>query len=293
MKIGKKIKTKSIATALALLLVCIACGGALAKYLYENNGDVVVKAADFYFTSDLLDGDTHIFAQGTDTVTFTLENHADKLRYSEMYIDCTVEVKPDNIPVNISYTYIDDNGEVHTVEGENNIIELTLKKGDINNVTGNDITLTLSGLKSGVSYTVTATGDGGYTKTITATIKVQGDTPTVYKYLDTSESEYVLLTVWTKDYQGEIEIEFPDSVIPDNTDKAMRGVKKVDGSFTDTLKDNAESKSDSGYVSHVYRFFRKDDKIGNFIVTYTIPTEDSDTTDNTDNTAEAKEKKPE
>jgi hypothetical protein len=58
-----------------------------------------------------------------------------------------------------------------------------------------------------------------------------------------------LLTVWSEGYSGNVTIDIPDGVIPDNTDSVMR-TAVTGGEFEDnkTFKDKA-------YASHTYRFF--------------------------------------
>jgi hypothetical protein len=75
----------------------------------------------------------------------------------------------------------------------------------------------------------------------------------VYKELDTTNDEYVLLTVWTEGYSGNVKVEYPNTLIPDNTNSVMRTVSQGYG-IVDTVSFSGTNK----YSSHVYRFFADD-----------------------------------
>lgn len=218
----------------AIVLILAGIGVAVARYLYREESDSPVKAKEFYFTSSLLDGGTHTFSPGTESVTFTLTNHADALRYSEMPIAYTVTVSP----------------SAEIVGGAG-----TLAGGVIS-----DTVVTVSNLQPGISYTVTASADGGYHQILSATVVVSE--PVLYKHLDTTNSEYVLLTVWSQGYLGDVTITAPGTVIPDNTDEVMRTAQTGDP-FTDSV-----SFQSSRYCSHTYRFFGQGVTAEQFSVIY-------------------------
>lgn len=252
-KLSHMVKTKragatAAALAVCLVLLVILAGVAVGRYQHQFGSDSSVRALNFYFTSNLLDGGTHTLAPGSTEVKFTLGNHADELRYSEVDIAYAVTVTPvegESVADGVSVTYGNTNQQ--------------LDKGAIQ-----DDTVTITNLKPG-KYTVEARGTGGYEKILTATIVVPDEESAVYKYLDTSNSEYVLLTVWAQGYQGTVTITPPSppiTLIPDNTDRVMENVK-TGKAFTDTT-----SFQDSGYCSHTYRFFGGGVTAEDFTITY-------------------------
>ncbi len=190
----KKVIISTVAVVLSLCL--LAVGMLVAKYLNERNSNGSVTAENFYFTSNLLDGEEHKLAPGSTSVTFTLGNHEDDLRYSEVDIEYTVTV---------------DNGA--TVENNGTG---TLAKGSVK-----DTEVTVSNLQPGTTYTVTAVGKGGYSKTLKATIAVPAKAAQLYQHQDNSSGEYILLTVWNEgDEAGSVTVAYTG--IPDNTNSDMR-----------------------------------------------------------------------
>ena len=93
---GKKKSRGAAAAAFAVCLVLLVflMGAVIGRYQRQLRSDNSVKAKEFYFTSNLLDGGTHTLAPGSTEVTFTLGNHADELRFSEVDIAYTVTVTP-------------------------------------------------------------------------------------------------------------------------------------------------------------------------------------------------------
>lgn len=181
------------AIAVVLSLCALTVGMLVAKYLNDRSSDGLVRAKNFYFTSNFLDGKEHTLAPGSTSVTFTLGNHEDDLRYSEMDIEYTVTV---------------DNGATITND------KGTLAKGSVK-----DAEVTVSNLKTG-KYTVTAVGTGGYSKTLTATIVVPAKAAQLYQRQESPTGEYILLTVWNEgDAAGKVTIEYTG--IPDNTNPNM------------------------------------------------------------------------
>jgi len=224
---------KYIVVLLLLLCGALLLGGVAAKYVREDYGKNVFAAKDFYFSSNLLTTDEAEYRlnAGTESVTFTLGNNADELRYAQD---------------NIKYTVTIDNGaSVSTPAG-------TLETGGVSTAT-----ITINGLKNGVTYTVTAVGEAGYKATLSASFTVSGNDENIYKHLNTSNRDYILLTVWTDNLKGDVKVDFPAGVIPDNTDPIMREVKNYgesgygSGDFTDAVN-FVET-----YSSYTYRFFVK------------------------------------
>ncbi|MCQ2478823.1 MAG: hypothetical protein MJ091_06425 [Clostridia bacterium] len=219
-----------------MVLALASIGVVSARYIYQNGTQGTIQSQEFYFSSNLLDGQTHTLAPGSAQISFSLGNHDDDLRYSQVAINYTVKV----------------NGAAAT--GTN--VTDSLAAGSIQNKK-----VTVSGLNPGQSYTITAEGVGGYHKTLSATIVIPQPDASLYKYLDTSNPGYVLLTVWAKGVQGNVTITPPNTVIPDNTDAVMRSAT-TGVAFIDST-----SFASSGYASHVYGFFGSGVTAENFTVT--------------------------
>lgn len=207
----KSMGAMAAALAVGLVLLVALVGAVVGRYQYQTKPDSPVRAQEFYFVSDLLDGATHTLAPGSTEVSFTLSNHADDLRYSEMDITYAVTVEA-----------ADGTGAGSVVVDYGSDDKQLLQKN-----TKSDATVTIKGLQSGKTYTVTAVGKGrnadsvqGYEKTLTATIVVQAATGQLYQYQETSSGEYTLLTVWNEgDETGMVSISYTG--IPDNTNPNM------------------------------------------------------------------------
>jgi hypothetical protein len=149
-------------------------------------------------------------------------NHADDLRYSEVEIAYTVSVTSKD----------DTNFTDPQITG-------TLKQNETS-----DATVTIENLSPGKTYTITATGKGGFEKTLTATITVRSASSNIYWYV-TTDDPVVLLTIWTENATGKVEIT-PNGLLPDNTWAGMENWK------------TGESKKISvdAYSSYTFRFIR-------------------------------------
>ncbi len=232
---GPKTEKKGLSTTTVVLATCLALlvvltGTAVARYQHQLGSDGAVRAKEFYFTSDLLDGGVHPLAPGTKEVSFTLRNHADDLRFSEM---------------DIAYEVTVGDGQDTSVTVEYSEAERKLEKGK-----ASDATITLSGLESGKTYLVNAIGKGGYTETLTATIKVDSEAPSLHQHQETSSGEYTLLTVWNEgDEPGKVTIEYAG--IPDNTNPNMQDWQTGPSSGTRQTKEVAIAP----HESKVFRFF--------------------------------------
>lgn len=228
--LGRKI---ALILVLAVLLSA-ALWGVAAKYIQQSGTDSLVKAPEFYFTSDFLveGGAVYDLNPGTTHVTFVLKNHEDSLRFS---------------PGTVAYSVTADAGTF--VQGNPEPVQLV--QGTIPE-TG-DVTITLYGLANGGSYTVTAVGECGYQKTLTATFRVKAGDTAAYKHVDNSNGAYVLLTVWTTNSGGQVSITFPNGLIPDATDPVLSGIRNYNGSYQggtyalNTLE---------AHSSYTYRFFK-------------------------------------
>lgn len=216
------------ALAVCLLLSALLIGGTIARYRTQLKSETSAKAKEFYFTSDFLDGGTHTLAPGSASVLFTLSNHADDLRFSEVEIAYEVTVTSDDATAIPTVTY-----------------DSTTQKLGYTAV--QDDKVTIGNLQSGKTYTVTATGTGGYVKTLTATIQVLSSEAQLYQHLDNSP-DYLLLTVWNEgDTAGNVTIQYKG--IPDNTNPNMQNWTTAEGT------EESKTVTINAHESKVFRFF--------------------------------------
>lgn len=238
-KLGKRIAL--LVLSASVLITSLVLVGIYAKYVYNRDTLSLVEADAFYFESDLLKqgGASYILNAGTKEISFTVTNKADALRFSEMDISYTVSV----VSGECSFS------DVETVKE----VSGTLAKGK-----DSTVTFRLYGLVDGGTYTVKAYGTGGFEKELTATFTVTEDPQKIYMHTQIMDDTAVLLTVWTKNLAGDVTIDVPEGLIPDNTYPQM-GALKTGDDITVEL---------SYYSSVSYRFFVGDwDKTTAFEVT--------------------------
>ena len=225
---------------LAFIFLISFVEGTSAKYVKDlGTDDAVIRAKEFYFSSNLLKegGSNYTLNPGTKSITFELRNHDDQLRCSED--DLTYEVTADN-------------GAVVKV-----LLGIGSQQLDGGKISSHRVQL--SGLQDGVTYTVTAIGRAGYEKTLSATFTVNKQDEGVYKYLQMDPSgAFVLLTVWTENVSGPVTISTDlTGLIPDDTDAALSGInnynKNNEGAKYGAI--NGAAGSLETYSSHTYRFF--------------------------------------
>ena len=237
-KAGKRRRIKRTALILCAVLVLIlsayGAGSAYAKYVFNKSRSDVVKVKEFYFTSDLLGKTTenkaYTLNPGKDSFSFQLRNSADALRVSTADIKYTVTVEP-----SATVDIVDKEGNAPSVDAETGAYIMPIATAPH--------TVTLSNLALGQTYTVKVVGTAGFVEELTATFTTKAEEETVYKHLDKSNPHYVILTVWTKDIDGIVTIDYPEDLIPDNTD--------MPGAVTgDTYTENFGKHS-----SQTYRFF--------------------------------------
>ncbi len=250
---GKKINIIAIELAACIVLTAVLVGTVIGKYRQQFNSYGSVRALDFYFTSDFLDGGNHPIAPGTTNFSFTLGNHADDLRFSEMDITYTVTVERtpadpavDNPTIKITAedgTVITDR-KMSTGSTINHTVEISnLKPGNYT------ITATATGKKSGAADTVS-----GYKKILTATIEIPADAPKLYQHTY-KDADYILLTIWNEgDEAGTVTIEYTG--IPDNTNPDMTTWERSSGTAV-TIKNIKIAP----YSSKVFRFFNDNGNI--------------------------------
>ncbi len=228
----KKFSLAAIELAACIALAVVMIGAVVGKYLHKFDSNGSVRAMDFYFTGDFLDGKTHALTPGTTELSFTMGNHADELRFSEMDIKYTVTVtKADGTAA--------DGVTIESATG-------TLTKGVMS-----DKTVTVKDLTPG-TYTITAVGEGGYTKTLTAKINIPAAANNVFYHKD-STGDYILLTVWNDgDTDGSVAITYTG--IPDNTNPNM--TDWAEGSETNKI--SMPNITIAAHESKVFRFFSGD-----------------------------------
>ena len=218
---------------LLIALICIfiatmlSFGGVFAKYYYDYEKRVNVQSLEFYFSSDLLtdNGNVYTLNPGTTEIEFTIKNYEDNLRFSQS---------------EVSYT-ITSNGGM-----------LSLQNGTLSGPVGYD-TIKLTGLTDGGSYTVTCVGTmgkngaQGFRQVLSATFMVKLGKSAVYMYI-TSDDYVVNLTVFTEDLSGDVVVDIPLGLIPDNTCPYLEDLKATDNSF---IVNNFEK-----YSSKKFTFFK-------------------------------------
>lgn len=210
------------------ILISASVWGVSARYIQQREQALLAQAKMFYFTSNLLaeEADTkYILNPGTTSVEIVLKNHIDSLRISE-----------DDIQYNI---YVDDikKDETELLAGGTPLEEKFI--------------LTV---ESGKTYTVRAEGNAGYTKNLYATFEVLETPKHFYKHVDAQDKNVVLLTVWTEDVSGDVTVQFPAGLIPDNTDSKLAGTGNLSGNSYGAGETDAFELHE--YESVTYRFFK-------------------------------------
>lgn len=218
-----------------------------AKYIKQTEKTSVANASAFYFTSDLLDGENHQIvplADGTASVTLTLMNHADELRYSEVDIEYSVKVdagdrgEAGNVELSAESASFDSNTKILTG---------TMRAGE-----NHDATITISGLEAGKVYQVTASTSNTYAKTLTGTITVNKIVSQIYASV-TDRNAFIEVTVWTGETAANnLKLTYCAGLIPDNTDSMMASAQ----SAAENESQEITMLSLEANTSHVFRFFK-------------------------------------
>ena len=160
-------------------------------------------------------------------LTFSLQNFADELRQSDDDIHYTVTVESTTAPASPAL--------------------LSPASGTLTGKAQQQVEVTLSNLQSGHTYVVTARGDAGFVQILRATFTVLPKEPALYQYTDAGNEAYVLLTVWTENLSGNVTVDFPEGLIPDNSWPDMAGILTSAGEFTQSFATDS---------SRVYRFIK-------------------------------------
>lgn len=216
--------------------------GISAKYttIHSKNDDTVSN--DFYFTSPMLSetGISYTLMPQTTELDIPVCNYADSLRYSQKDIE-------------YSYTVTkDENGDSSK--------EISTGNGTISTGKTNTDNIVLNDLKVG-TYKVTAKTTSPFITEIKGTFTIPEESEGVgYTVTDKTGSPYVLVTVWTKNYDGKVKITWPEGVIPDSTNSELQSMDTYKGNESDTnlYVSGSVTISTATYSSVVYRFFKED-----------------------------------
>ena len=232
------IHTRTIVCAVLALVILstIAVGGIFAKYIAGTQTKGYLSSPTFYFTSDILKETAVSYTlnpgeNGATEVSFQVRNFADELRIADKDISFSVNVMINGIVTSTETLWAFPSA-------------------------GSSASITVSGLKNGQTYIITATGDAGFVSTLRASITVKPDEKEIYKHLDVSDPNYVLLTVWTKNLSGAVSINFPDGLIPDSTDHVMSTVYNYENGSYIASEFIDSTNFVHSYSSYVYRFFK-------------------------------------
>ena len=229
---------RAVIVTVLLTVIVAAIGGAVAKYVNERDGVTPISSQAFFFESNYLKTNNLTYKLNSDTnqISIELYNFENDNRISEM--DCTYTV-----------TVASADGSAFKVDDET-VTQKTFSHTTVKNQK-DSFSFSLSELSPGKTYTVSATSDGGYKKTLSATFETRAAQATGI-FMNVQDTEhYVLLTVWTENSVGMASIQFPTNLIPDATDPILRYVTSASGNFTDD-----SSFSENGAHSRSYRFFK-------------------------------------
>ena len=259
-KVRKPFQLNMVAVALILLsLTMLTIGGGFAKYVYNQQAGGSLVMPEFYFTSDILmpggaEYTLNTNHEGKASVTFELRNFIDEFRYSEQKITYTCEVSDADVVIKYK------DAEHELLGGQ-----------------ATSTSITLDNLKAGQTYIVTVTGtaivaDGnGFVQTLQATFVVHDEQKNIYKHVEFNDY-YVLLTVWTENLMGDVNISFPTNLIPDNTDPVMAEIDNYDEGSDSYLADSLTDQSSfqTPFSSYTYRFFKANSSDGYNVGQFTV-----------------------
>lgn len=232
----KKRKKQSLRVLLltAVVVWLLGVGGLSAKYVYQQSQLNKVTAGEFYFTSDLLStgGKEYTLSADTTSINITLRNYEDELRWADS---------------DISYTYTVKKGDTDVKSGRGTLSHKSTEKSED--------TIPLSDLTAG-TYTVTAQAYSPFKETLKGTFVIPAEDKNIsYSVSDSSGSAYALLTISTKGYSGKASISWPEDLIPDSTQEALKNVKSYDNN---TYTAGNVSVKLEKFSSYTYRFFKSD-----------------------------------
>lgn len=234
-----------IYAGILLLLASVAVtSGVLAKYADSREQDPKkATAKSFYFESDYLTEDDHLYKlnTGTTSIDIKLYNYENELRFSKVACTYTITVESDDATVTI--------GDTQTKEAS-----VSVEGG-----TWTGTKITVGGLEDGYEYKVTVVADGGYKKTLGAIFSVAPAQRGLFMNVNASNAEYVVLTVWSENVSGEVKISVPAGLIPDTTDPIMTDITNYGAEGFGAFEFTDSVSFSEAYSSHSYRFFKSAD----------------------------------
>lgn len=177
-------------------------GYTVAKYIAQRETEPVYAAKNFYFESDLLseEGKTYTLKTGVDQISFILMNHPDALRKAQ---------------VDISYEIWVDGAKCTDYTGDDGTLKMT----------EDDVQITLPELSAG-EHTVEARATGPYVKTLKGTFIIEPeDKKIAIAVNDAAGDPALLLTVTTTDFEGQVTIQWPNTVLPNNADPLLKNAR--------------------------------------------------------------------
>jgi len=202
---------------IACLILVLAVGGVLAKYIADNKREAEMLSADFHISSNYLDaaGASYTVSDwGDHGITILLHN------YETENIALIAEE-------DIKYTISTGNAQGWTVavedENENTVTpvngEYTLPSAEGQRAT-HTLQLTYTGTGDPTEVTVTVNTTAPYTEELKATFTLYGyDLP---NYVIEDKGNYCLITLYSNDYEGEVQIQWDgEKFSPDNTNPRM------------------------------------------------------------------------
>lgn len=273
---------------LLTVLSFITTGNVFAKYVYTHEYDPTpVTAKAFYFESDYLttqSNQEYKLNSTTNSISFNLYNFNYDVCPDPDCPSCEYVTQVDcNYTINVTAynkatsTY-DQNFTVEVKVGDT--VKASPDTAPANKKTVQ--TVTIGGMEPNHDYTVTVTATGGYQKTLSATFSVAKLDNGFFMNVDTSNDEFVILTVWALGdaFVGDVTITGPAGLIPDAKDSLLKTVNNykeveveggeyqyryVEFSFKDTINFG------TSYPARSYRFFKDENYKGeSFTVTLTV-----------------------
>ena len=236
--------------AVLAVAVILTTGVVLAKYTTERGGNHSVTSNEFYFESNKLKEGGIIYDINSDVtaIEFELYNFKDALRVSELDSTYTISVTCD--------------------EGGDTDFDLDRTTHNASAMSSDTLTVKLSGLEPGNTYTVTAVSEAKYQKTLSATFKVKDVPKKIYKNVLVDPEGFLTLTVKVENLTGTLTVEFPAGLAPDPFNDAMSGIHNyVDGEYKEADFNDTFDVGDD--PTRKYKFFIDGYTGGDFIVTLT------------------------
>ena len=220
-KISKNKKGILACFFVSIMIICAASGMLLAKYITERSNSAGMISGDFYVSAQYLEGsgaECSVADWFEDGVVFELYN----------YEKANAALISDNdIKYSLSFT------ETWTVEVTDENGNAVLPDGGVYTLVGNGteknkhiIKLTTTNAEQSV-LNVSVNTKSPYTKTLSAKFNLDGIP--IPEYEITDNANYVLLTLRSNNYSGDVSVSWTGDFSPDNTNPYMEG-------WSDSLK---------------------------------------------------------